>query len=63
MKGYDELPIIAKDFVGAVSITKTPTKEQIDSVANKISLYRHMPHARVVAKIVITEWEKIRNQQ
>lgn len=41
---------------------KTPTKEQIDIVANKIALYKHMPHPRVVAKIAITEWEKIRNK-
>lgn len=41
---------------------KTPTKEQIDFVANKIALYKHMPHPRVVAKIAITEWEKIRGE-
>ena len=41
---------------------KIPTQEQIDVVANKIALYKHMPHPRVVAKIAITEWEKIRGE-
>lgn len=67
MKGYDELPIIAKDFGGAVSITKTPTKEQIEKIwSNNFDTTNTFVLTYVDKKlieIIITEWEKIRSQK
>lgn len=65
MKGYDELPIIAKDFGGAVSITKTPTKEQIEKIykvwGNTFGREWDITPIEDLIKVTVTEWEKIRN--
>lgn len=42
---------------------KTPTKEQIDKVADKVKEMLHIPDPRTIALVAILEWEKIRNQQ
>ena len=40
---------------------KTPTKEQIDKVADKVKEMLHIPDPRTIAWVAILEWEKIRN--
>lgn len=40
----------------------TPTKEQVDIVAEKVKEMLYVPNERTIALVAITEWEKIRNK-
>lgn len=58
-----------KEEFSALSLSKTPTKEQIEKVMSKscvgVMVCQHCPyqgHCFAMAKKFITEWEKIRGE-